>query len=296
MTGKGLTVLAGAAVALGLAAYFMGGDGKGRSPAMTGERLVGDFDVEKVASIEIGDKIKLVSGEGGWTIATMQDYPADRAKIAENLIKLMDLKVGQVVTGKTLSEKTPVVVRDAAGKELAAVTLGERHEKWGFGRYAEYKGKAVLTGESLDAFGDDPKRWCETKIVDEPWISFSKLAGPDVDEAALGFTTGVVAKITIAGDTNRVATIGAAVAGGSDRYLKLDGQKWVYIVPSYSVEKLLPKPEDGQAESGEPGEKPAAEPGEKPAAEPAPEPVAEPAPEPAAGPAPEPATAEESAS
>jgi len=242
MTGKGLFVLVGAAVALGATAYFMGGGDKGRAPSLTGERIVGDFDVEKVESIEIGDKVRLAAGDGGWVVSTMQDYPADRSKIAENLLKLQELKVGQVVPGKTLSEKLPVVVRDAGGKELASVTLGERHEKWGYGRYAEYKGKAVLTGEPLDAFGDDPKRWVETKIVDEPWISFTRLADPGLDEATLGFATGVVAKVTIAGDTNCVATVGATVEGGSDRYLKIDGKKWVFVVPSYSVEKLLPKP------------------------------------------------------
>ena len=48
--------------------------------------------------------------------------------------------------------------------------------------------------------------------------------------------------MTIAGDTNRVATIGNKVKDGSDRYFKLDNSEWVYIVPEYSVDKLLPKP------------------------------------------------------
>lgn len=279
MTSKTMASLAAVAVVLGLAAYFTGGGGANRAPSLVGARIVGDFDVEKVASVEVGDKVKLAAGDGGWTVTTMQDYPADRAKIAENLMKLQELKVGQVVRGKKLAEKTPVVVRDASGGELASVTLGERHEKWGYGRYVEYKGEAVLTGESLDAFGDDPKRWCETKIVDEPWISFSSLADPSLDEETLGFATGVVAKVTIAGDTNRVATVGNTVKGGTDRYLKLDGLKWVFVVPSYSVDKLLPKPE--------PEEKPepAAEaPAEAPAAEeaPPPAPAAAEAPAPAA--------------
>lgn len=278
MTSKTMASLAAVAVVLGIAAYFTGGGGASRAPSLVGSRIVGDFDVEKVNSIEIGDKVKLVSGEGGWTVATMQDYPADRAKIAENLMKLQELKVGQVVRGKKLAEKTPVVVRDASGGELASVTLGERHEKWGYGRYIEYKGEAVLTGESLDAFGDDPKRWCETKIVDEPWISFSSLADPSLDEETLGFATGVVAKVTIAGDTNRVATVGNTVKDGTDRYLKLDGLKWVFVVPSYSVEKLLPKPEP--EDKPEPAaEAPVASteaPAEAPAAEvPAPAPAAE---------------------
>ena len=35
---------------------------------------------------------------------------------------------------------------------------------------------------------------------------------------------------------------GNVVKGGSDRYMKIAGQDWTYIVPSYSVDKFLPKP------------------------------------------------------
>ncbi|MGN0854703.1 MAG: DUF4340 domain-containing protein [Kiritimatiellia bacterium] len=260
MTTKNLVVLAVVAGVLGGAAYLTGGNGKAKSPKLNGEKLVGAFDVSSAASIDIGDKVKLAAGDAGWTIATMQDYPADRAKIAENLMKLQELKVGQVARGRQLAAPLKVAVRDAAGKDLAALTLGERHEKWGMGRYATYKGETVLVGETLDAFGDDPKAWCSTKIVDTPWISFKELADPALTEAELGFATGVVAKVTIAGDTNRVATVGATVKDGTDRYLKIDGLKWTFIVPSYSVESLLPKPEP----KDEPKEEPATE--EAPAA------------------------------
>lgn len=243
MTTKNLVVLAVVAGVLGGAAYLTRGNGRAKSPKLNGEKIVGTFDVSAATSIDIGEKVKLTAGDAGWTIATMQDYPADRAKIAENLMKLQELKVGQVARGRKLAAPLKVAVKDAAGKDLAALTLGERHEKWGMGRYAEYKGETVLVGETLDAFGDDPKAWCETKIVDTPWISFKELADPALTEADLGFATGVVAKVTIAGDTNRVATVGATVKGGTDRYLKLDNVKWTFIVPSYAVDSLLPKPE-----------------------------------------------------
>ena len=111
----------------------------------------------------------------------------------------------------------------------------------------------MLLSDQLDAFEStdadaDAKRWCETKIVDEPWISFNKVADPKSDAAAYGFAIGVVAKVTIGGDTNRTITVGAPVKGGSDRYVKLDGSDWVYEVSSYSVEKFLPKPEEPKPE------------------------------------------------
>ena len=245
MTTKNLIVLGGVAAVLVAAGYFAGGKRAAKVPQLNGSKLVAAFDVASVGSLEIGDRVKLVAGDAGWTVATYQDYPADRARITENLMKLLDLKVGQVIRGKTVeeAEKVPVKVRDATGQELASLTLGPRHERWGFGRYAEFKGQTVLVGDSLDAFGEDAKSWCETRIVDEPRICFKELAAPDLSEEVLGFTTGVVAKVTINCDTNCTVTVGNVVPGGSDRYLKVEGRKWTFILPDYAVKSLLPQPE-----------------------------------------------------
>ena len=269
MKTKNLVILGGVAAILAAAAVLTGGGSKNRAPQLNGKRMVQPFAVADAARIDIGGKVVLSSGESGWVVDTMQSYPADTSKISENLMKLQELKVGQLARGKTLDTKTPVKVTDSSGKPLVDLTLGERHEKWGMGRYAEFEGQTVLVSDTLDAFGDDPKSWCDTKIVDEPRISFTRLAGEDVTDETTGFATGVVAKVTIAGDTNRVATIGAKVKDGSGLYLKLDGQKWVFEVPEYSVSSLLPKPEPEPEAKSEDASEPAA------AAEPAPA-VAEP--------------------
>ncbi len=261
MTNKNLAVLAVAAVALGGAALYLNSSSRPAGAKLNGEKVLPGLDAAEVASIEFGEKLRLSAGDGGWKIDTYHGYPADRTKIADNLMKLVELKVGQVARGKKIEKPESLVLRDAAGKALAELPLGERHAKWGHGRYALYKGEAVLLSDQLDAFEStdadaDAKRWCETKIVDEPWISFNKVADPKADAAAYGFATGVVAKVTIGGDTNRTITVGAPVKGGSDRYVKLDGSDWVYEVSSYSVEKFLPKPEESKkdAESAKPEE------------------------------------------
>ena len=261
MTNKNLAVLAVAAVALGGAALYLNSSSRPAGAKLNGEKVLPGLDAAEVASIEFGEKLRLSAGDGGWKIDTYYGYPADRTKIADNLMKLVELKVGQVARGKKIEKPESLVLRDAAGKALAELPLGERHAKWGHGRYALYKGEAVLLSDQLDAFEStdadaDAKRWCETKIVDEPWISFNKVADPKADAAAYGFATGVVAKVTIGGDTNCTITVGAPVKGGSDRYVKLDGSDWVYEVSSYSVEKFLPKPEESKkdAESAKPEE------------------------------------------
>lgn len=251
MTTKNLVVLTLAACALGGAAWMVTHSSRVGAPRLNGTKILPAFDVSSVQSLAIGDKIKIAASTNGWCIESFQNYPADHGKIVENLLKLQDLKVGQVVRGKTLSEVTEITVRDGAGGELAKLSLGPRHEKWGHGRYAKYRDQTVLVSETLDDFGTDPKRWCETKIVDTPYISFADLADPALTEAELGFATGVVASVTIDGVTNRVATIGNTVKGSSNRYLKLDNNAWTYIVPSYAVESLLPKPPAAEEKTDE---------------------------------------------
>ncbi len=159
MNNKNLIILGVAAVVLGGAAFFLSRGTATRAPALNGQKLVKPFDVEKVAKIEIGPSLALVAGDAGWIVPAATNAPADRAKITENLLKLLDLKVGQVVRGKTIENPLAVKVFDANGGELAALTLGERHPKYGFGRYAAFKGETVLVADTLDAFTEDAGFW-----------------------------------------------------------------------------------------------------------------------------------------
>ena len=277
MTTKQLAILLGAAAVLGGAALCLSSGSKPSGAKLNGKAIFPKLDISQVARVELGDKLKLASGEKGWTVETYHNYPADHAKLTENLLKLTELKVGQVSRGKKIENADVLTLKDASGKEVASLPLGEKHAKWGHGRYATFEGETVLVSDSLDAFGTDGKSWVETKIVDTPWISFNDIA-EGVSEDELGFATGVVAKVTIAGDTNRVATIGNKVKDGSDRYFKLDNSEWVYIVPGYSVDSLLPKPPKEEEKKEEVKEEPKEEPkSEKEAAKPAQE---EPKPEP----------------
>ena len=168
MNNKSLIILAAVAVVLGGAAYFLNSGSKGSSPRLNGKTVVPGLDASEVAKIEIGTKLALAAGDKGWTVATLNGYPADREKIVENLLKIRELKVGQVIRGKKLETTTPVVLKDAAGKELAKLELGPKHEKWGHGRYAKFEGETVLVSDALDAFEGDAKQWCNTRIASIP--------------------------------------------------------------------------------------------------------------------------------
>ena len=168
MTTKNLIVLGAVAAVLGGAAYFLNGGAKASAPKLNGKAVVPGLDASKVAKIEVGSKLALTAGDKGWTVASLNGYPAAREKIVENLLKLGELKVGQVIRGKKLEATTPVVLKDAAGKELAKVELGPKHEKWGHGRYAQFAGETVLVSDTLDAYDGDAKQWCNTRIASIP--------------------------------------------------------------------------------------------------------------------------------
>ena len=292
MSNKGLIGLAVVAVVLGGAAYFLNGGAKSSVPKLNGKAVRPGLDASEVAKIEVGTKLALAAGDKGWTIASLNGYPADREKIVENLLKLRELKVGQVVRGKTLESTTPVVLKDAAGKELAKLELGPKHEKWGHGRYAKFEGESVLVSDALEAFEGDAKPWCNTRIASIPstdvtavsyrhgdelveltkgtnstwvlkgltakeeldtsktysldsalsYLDFNSVADPKLTEAELGFSTGAVYTVTYKDGSNtvkRVATVGNTVKGGSDRYFKMDNDKWIFTISSYSAENMM---------------------------------------------------------
>ena len=247
MKSKNLVILTVIAAGLAGAAYFLGGSSKPSGAKLNGKSILPDLDVSKISRVDCGG-LALAAKDSGWVVESYQDYPADQAKLAENLLALTELKVGQTARGKKLAETTLLQLKDAEGKEIASVTLGEKHPKWGHGRYLGFEGETVLVTDALDAFDGDPKRWIDTKIVDNPRISFNDIADATLTEADFGFATGIVAKVEIAGDTNRVMTIGNPVKGGSGRYVKLDDVRWIFEVPDYSVEKFLPKSEPEKSE------------------------------------------------
>ena len=164
MDKKNLVAMAAAAAVLCAAAYLLSSGSRPSAAKLNGKTILPALDMSAVSRIEIGGRLALAAGDGGWVVETLHGYPADRAKIAENLLKLAELKVGQVARGRDLGETTEVVLKDAAGKELAKLPLGDRHR----GRYVGFEGQTVLVSDTLDAFDGDPKRWCDARIANFP--------------------------------------------------------------------------------------------------------------------------------
>ena len=181
MTKKNVIALVGTAVVLAGAAFLVNSGAKPKSPKLAGKSILPAFSVADVARIEVGEKLVLAADADGWKIESLYGYPADREKIAENVLKLGELKVGQVARGRTIANPTVLRLTDAVGKELAVLPMGEPHFRkatgqaamfggggYPDGRYVSFKGETVLVKDALEAFDGDPKKWCSTRIASIP--------------------------------------------------------------------------------------------------------------------------------
>ena len=175
---KKLLILMIAAAALLGAAYLLKGRSQ-KTPNLVGRKILAPFNVADVARVEIGGakSLALAAGEKGWTVDALHGYPADAAKIRDALLKLKDLKAGQPASGISNAAPTTVVLKDAGGKELAKLTMGEQHRSaprgemaqfggggYPDGRYVALDGTTVVVNDALNEFDGDPKKWVNTKI------------------------------------------------------------------------------------------------------------------------------------
>ena len=186
-TQKLISLTAAAAVLAGLA-YFSNTHHKAKTPPLVGKPVIGAIDLSDIQKIEIGPsggkKLALESTDSGWSIKTLFGYPADIAKIRENLLKVKDLKIGHVATGKKLNAPILVDLQNAAGKSLATLRLGDKHLRQPTGEMAQFGGgeaapdgryvsaagadTVFLVKETLEAFDGDPKSWADTQIASVP--------------------------------------------------------------------------------------------------------------------------------
>ncbi len=205
MNSKSLFSLLGAAVVLGGAAYLLQSGSRPAAAKLNGKAILPGLSVADVARVELGDKVALAASTDGWKVESLHGYPADRGKIADNLMKLAELKVGQVARGRKLGSETKVALKDASGKALATLTLGDKHVKkatgqaamygggYPDGRYVAFEGETVLVKDALEAFDGDVKQWCNTRIASIPSADVLAVAfkhGQDVVELEKG-TNGV---------------------------------------------------------------------------------------------------------
>ncbi len=172
-------MLAGAAVVLVGLAFLSGQRNAVKTPAAHGKKLFPQLDVSQVATIEItkpsGDTLTLTSSDAGWTVSALHGYPADLVKIRENVLKLAELKAGQEAPGRSMANPTTIRLKDAAGKTLAELALGDQYMRksgdMGFGSYpdgryvtVEGRNAVYLVDDTLTSLDGDVTDWVDMQI------------------------------------------------------------------------------------------------------------------------------------
>ena len=206
MNGKKLLYLVVAAVLLTALAYWSARRQHAAPPAAIGKHVLPALDINAVARVEIlkdGRTVTLVRGDEGWSVAKLFGFPADVSKLRASLIKLQDLRIGDVARGMSFgsNDVTLVDLQDGSGKSLAALRLGERYKRGGpaaetemyrpaEGRYVSPGGHAgvYLVKETFDEFDGESKAWTEAQILSIP--------SADIQAIELSSPTGQTVRLT----------------------------------------------------------------------------------------------------
>ena len=176
-------------------------DWSGRASGI-GEKVLPDFPVNDVQSLTVNngsETAEIVKKGDKWQVRNRYGYPADFARIKQNLMKLRTMKIVQSFTvspeeygqiqvnrpSEENDEKTGVslLCKNSKGDKVADIILGKNHRKksgggmmsmmspGSVGRYirvADYqKGeeKTVLVSESFRQFSADPADWLDPEFV-----------------------------------------------------------------------------------------------------------------------------------
>jgi hypothetical protein len=185
-----------AAVVLGLLASWTGRSRQPQKPGQLGKPVLPGLSINAIGRIEIAQQSKtvtLANTDEGWVVPSLYNYPADVARIRENLLALRDLKIGAVQRGARIdsTNATLVDLQDERGKPLASIRLGDvrtrPNSQYGWdipdGRSvaANANDTVYLVKESLSAFEPDAKSWVNTEVLNVQASDVARvvLSGPD---------------------------------------------------------------------------------------------------------------------
>ncbi len=140
-----------------------------------GQPLVDRATIEKTAKLTLSDQGKTVvlgkQADGAWHVTSYFDLPADFSKLSNFIGSLTEAKLDRLVTSnpervaRLEFKDTKIVLGDAAGKDLFAVTLGKTPETGG-GRYVRFGDEPKAYLASLNAWLDpESKNWANAELL-----------------------------------------------------------------------------------------------------------------------------------
>ena len=198
MRGNKLIVLAAVAVVLVALAFVMNRKEAKIRPTNVGELVLPNLPVNDIRRIDVitssNETVTVSRTDDTWVSHSKYGYPVDFGKVKAALIELSELKIGQVINvsetqkaavnmivpGQGVENAGSVVnLYGEGGKKLASILLGKEHTRqapaqggmmggsFPDGRYVSVDNgqRVYLVAETLSSFGDDPKDWLDTEIV-----------------------------------------------------------------------------------------------------------------------------------
>lgn len=203
MKGKQLAILCAAAVVLTLLAIMTTRTNAPSSPSSMGKKVFPDLEVNDVTRIEIraaGKSISIAKVEHEWVVTNRFNYPADYSRVSRTVLKLADLKFGQVMTLDESQKKSLKMISPpedgspadtsttgsqidlyAGTKQLASLLAGETHTRKAQGQASQFgsypdgqyistdSGKTVyLVGETLSSLFSTIREWLDSNILNVP--------------------------------------------------------------------------------------------------------------------------------
>jgi hypothetical protein len=196
MKGKNLVVILVVAAALIVLAVLTSREKPTQAASVVGRKVFPDLainDVERLVAVSAGATVTVAKAESGWVLPGKFGYPADFKKVRDAILKLQDLKIGQLarlndamrakLKMKPVGDKDGGTRLDLLGKQgraIASLLIGATHERaseesagptryggYPDGRYISPDAGATvyLVTDTLNELVGEPKEWLDTEIV-----------------------------------------------------------------------------------------------------------------------------------
>jgi len=189
MKGKTFAILLLAAGLLVAMALIRTGKDTGTTGPKMGEKLFVDLPVNQVAAVTLADAenhTTLVKGATVWQVQDRSGYPADFDQLRDTVVKLSRLKIGRSFSGdpdsltrlsllppsdpNASARGTRITLKDASGKTLADLILGQVRSTEGGGSGGQYLKKAdadtvYLVDASFRFLKTAPTEWLQKEIL-----------------------------------------------------------------------------------------------------------------------------------
>ena len=223
MKGKNLLILVVLALILAGLAVVTSRRSQNAPPDLVGKSVLPDLPVNDIAQLVVrsGPETSIVEKVGGtWLSRSRYGYPADFSKVKDTILKLAELKIGQVVKADDAlraklkmvppsdsdESSTMIELRGAQGDILASLLLGATRQRApdeqqaAFGPYpvghyvSPDNGQAVcLVAEVLDTIKATPIDWIDSDLVNIPssdTIAGVNISGPEREDVRLSAENG----------------------------------------------------------------------------------------------------------